>query len=1097
MKIIFKSCIMMIGLMMIVASAGCNLLQKEEPEVQYLQVAPESIAATFVIQDFEIGMLQLRIVKSDGTFTQIVVTMAMLSAADYDKLSTPGTHQITIQHLNMSATCVVTMRHDDITATLISIHRLAVLLGYLELDFDSWLATFVTPGLTVLEVMVNVDGELVVFMSDDSHVNAGPVRPGQAVHVLSAHLNELGELVLVYSDDSEHNLGTIAGLDGLPGLDGIGIGDVTINEAGALIITLTDGTVLDLGIIRETEIPVKVVFRYDDHGQAYDIVHLMPDTWLTEPTPPQRQGYAFTGWHVEGELIEFPYLVTETEALDIVARWERIIFTYEVHNNQVTITGFLNPTYHATIPAMIDGYPVTKIGAYAFFERFIFYAVIPDSVVEIGIGAFMNCSILGSVTFGDDSRLQKIETEAFKQTALNRITLPDRLLTIGPRAFQNSQLRQVVFGSHSRLNVIYDQAFADNPNLANFVIPKGVIVIGNGAFANNSILTLYSYQSAKLDNWLSNWNIDGRPVVWRIHDHGVHESLYYMISDSLDARILGIVGTPSTLIVPENIEGYPVRRIGPHAFKLRDHVSQVLLPDNLMVIEEQAFNQMMGLRYVYISDQSLLTTIGQQAFKSNSNLHNIYLPAMVMSIGDETFAGCSRLEIFTRQTSAGAGWHANFNPLGRPVRYGMTGAGRTDAVYYVADQDNHVIITGVLPDVRSVVLPLSIAGKAVTTIAENAFSIFHMNSITIPSSVLTIGANAFQYASNLNIYTTHASPMPGWHVNWNSSNRPVSWDMLAMGVHDQIHYVVPANKEVIIIGRQGTAGHVTIPDHIDVNPVVTIAANAFRNDSNLQSIAIGAQVKTIGTNAFNASGLESVTIPASVQTIEAGAFTFNQQLVSVIFEEGSVLTMIGESAFAHCYALTSIILPEGLLSIGRDAFMSCASLTSVHIPASTLTIGQTAFAYASGLQTVVFAKGSMLHTLGDEAFIFTTALKTIELPSGITVIASGLFANSGLTSITIGDHVTAIGNNAFDGCRDLVEVRLSEHAMLESIGSYAFYDNPSLSGFVIPSRVSFIDNAAFGGMTDMTIAVRMSTQPPGWHIYWNVHHLPVIWGYED
>jgi hypothetical protein len=82
------------------------------------------------------------------------------------------------------------------------------------------------------------------------------------VSITSCEINDLGELVVSYSDGRSENLGVVVatnGVDGAPGkngedgkngVDGIGIDDATINEDGHLVITLTDGQVLDLGNVQ-------------------------------------------------------------------------------------------------------------------------------------------------------------------------------------------------------------------------------------------------------------------------------------------------------------------------------------------------------------------------------------------------------------------------------------------------------------------------------------------------------------------------------------------------------------------------------------------------------------------------------------------------------------------------------------------------------------------------------------------------------------------------------------------------------------------------------------------------------------------------------
>ena len=66
----------------------------------------------------------------------------------------------------------------------------------------------------------------------------------------------------------------------------------------------------------------------------------------------------------------------------------------------------------------------------------------------------------------------------------------------------------------------------------------------------------------------------------------------------------------------------------------------------------------------------------------------------------------------------------------------------------------------------------------------------------------------------------------------------------------------------------------------------------------------------------------------------------------------SVIT-IGDGAFNSCEGLTSVTIPNSVTSIGKDAFYDCTGLTSVTIGNSVSSIGNDAFAYCTGLTSVI------------------------------------------------------------------------------------------------------------------------------------------------
>ena len=93
----------------------------------------------------------------------------------------------------------------------------------------------------------------------------------------------------------------------------------------------------------------------------------------------------------------------------------------------------------------------------------------------------------------------------------------------------------------------------------------------------------------------------------------------------------------------------------------------------------------------------------------------------------------------------------------------------------------------------------------------------------------------------------------------------------------------------------------------------------------------------------------------------------------------------------------------------------------------------------------------------------------------VTAIADGSYpsgpfysAQSTLTSITIPETITSIGQDAFYECTALTEVEFTGNSLLTTIGSFAFYGCSSLTSITIPSSVESIDYNGFGGCGDLT-----------------------------
>ena len=77
---------------------------------------------------------------------------------------------------------------------------------------------------------------------------------------------------------------------------------------------------------------------------------------------------------------------------------ERVTFYYREENGGAVITGYTGNTALLSIPATLDGLPVTAIGEHAFERASLTAVILPDSVVSIGWFAFYECQSLAGVT---------------------------------------------------------------------------------------------------------------------------------------------------------------------------------------------------------------------------------------------------------------------------------------------------------------------------------------------------------------------------------------------------------------------------------------------------------------------------------------------------------------------------------------------------------------------------------------------------------------------------------------------------------------------------------------------------------------------------
>ncbi len=272
------------------------------------------------------------------------------------------------------------------------------------------------------------------------------------------------------------------------------------------------------------------------------------------------------------------------------------------------------------------------------------------------------------------------------------------------------------------------------------------------------------------------------------------------------------------------------------------------------------------------------------------------------------------------------------------------------------------------------------------------------------------------------------------------------------------------------------------------NTATAIADGAFLNCSSLSSINLPPSVTIIGDNAFDTSALTAIEIPASVQSIGLGAFNSCYALGTVTFAAGSQLKDIGGNAFFDCSSLSTIELPSTVDTIEQYAFAGCTSLesftipngvtelkgtffgcnnlASISIPPSVNSLQENAFKDVnSGCQLIINSNAETMSVDNSAMPQATYKVKFTgtRIPTTPGTPGSTIF-NSFLSEVTLANTVTAIPQNAFQGCSGLTKVTVENTpapSSLAAIGASAFYGCTSLQTINIPATVSSIGTQAF------------------------------------
>lgn len=115
---------------------------------------------------------------------------------------------------------------------------------------------------------------------------------------------------------------------------------------------------------------------------------------------------------------------------------EDICYKVNEDGKTATIISQNNSTGKISIPETIDGYNITAIDEYAFYEAELTEIILPDTIETIGSGAFYNCSNLENISLPNS--LISIESFAFAECInLKSIDIPTSTQNIDNFAFIN------------------------------------------------------------------------------------------------------------------------------------------------------------------------------------------------------------------------------------------------------------------------------------------------------------------------------------------------------------------------------------------------------------------------------------------------------------------------------------------------------------------------------------------------------------------------------------------------------------------------------------------------------------------------------------
>lgn len=265
-----------------------------------------------------------------------------------------------------------------------------------------------------------------------------------------------------------------------------------------------------------------------------------------------------------------------------------------------------------------------------------------------------------------------------------------------------------------------------------------------------------------------------------------------------------------------------------------------------------------------------------------------------------------------------------------------------------------------------------------------------------------------------------------------------------------------------LVGATSVPAQVAIPETYLRLPVTGIAENAFKGQTELESISLPASLTTIGNGAFDGcDSLASVTVaeenlnfasqngilydkqmtkfvcvpmavagkiylPASITELKSGVLSGHARFTGLELHNG--FTAFGEGALKDCAALEELVVPESVTSIGQGAFEGCVSLARLTLPDTWQDDVKKPAPNSSGLYEGNSFIGYLFGTASymDNANRVPLSLKKVEFTGGTELTQYLFYGCRGIEEVVLPNTLEKIEANVFSGCAALKEIYLPD-----------------------------------------------------------------------
>ncbi|MGN0229524.1 MAG: leucine-rich repeat protein [Muribaculaceae bacterium] len=453
-----------------------------------------------------------------------------------------------------------------------------------------------------------------------------------------------------------------------------------------------------------------------------------------------------------------------------------------------------------------------------------------------------------------------------------------------------------------------------------------------------------------------------------------------------------------------------------------------------------------------------VTEIGEYAFEEAVFSENIEFPSTITTIGECAFSWAEAYDVeftFSKNlASIGGSCFECCVVAAINIEEGNPVFASVDGVLYSADK-KMLLVFPPGKNVTQFTIP-----SFVERLFEGSFQSGqeYLVDVTIPATVKSVDSYAFYNNGTLESLTIESGATELGESAFMGCEGITSLS-LPTGIK-----AIPRNCFFDLCALET----LVIPEGVE-----TIGQSAF-GFGGFKTITFPSTLKEIGFQAFaNCEALPEVALPESVTKIGDNSFSSCTALATIDLNN---VTEVGEFAFSECTSLTEV-KSKKLETIGASAFYRCTALESYVMPATVKAVGSTLFFNAIGLKKLVI--GSNVETIGAGLCTGTASLAAVELADGNAnfAVVDGILYNKDMstlvaypggrteTAYTLPETVTTIDAQAI---RNTNIEHFVSNSNLNTLNAMALAQNANLKTVKLGDKVTAIAGNTFNGCNAIT-----------------------------